>query len=229
MNKLVLVRHGESIWNKENIFTGWVDVPLSEKGIEQAKEAGEVLKENGFTFELGFTSILLRAQTTIELILSQMHVSIPVERSWRLNERHYGALQGQNKDEVKKQYGEEKYLQWRRGYSVRPPDKNPETSYAYQEVGNGNAPMAESLEDTEKRLLPYWQKSILPELKKGKNVIIVAHGNSLRALVKTIDNIEPENMPEIEIPVAQPIIYDLDDNCSFVRHYYLDKNLSCNF
>ncbi|MFA5169141.1 MAG: 2,3-diphosphoglycerate-dependent phosphoglycerate mutase [Candidatus Paceibacterota bacterium] len=223
MNKLVIIRHGESIWNKENIFTGWIDAPLSEKGIEQAKKAGRALKEKGFSFDIAFTSLLERAYKTLDLVLKEMNLSIPVEKSWRLNERHYGALQGENKDEMRKKFGIEQVEAWRRSYNVRPPAKE-EKDFRYEEVKEGEVPLTESLKDAEKRILPYWQESIVPLIKEGKKVIILAHGNSIRALIKNIEGISEEEIAKIakiEIPLATPLVYELDDNLKPINKYYL--------
>lgn len=220
MNRLVIVRHGESVWNKENIFTGWVDAPLSEKGIRQAESAGQSLKEKGFSFDIAFTSVLRRASDTLDLILKEMDISIPIEKSWRLNERHYGGLQGLNKDEMREKFGEEQVERWRRSYDVRPPAKE-EKEYKYKEVGEGKAPSTESLKDTEERLLPYWKETIAPQILSGKKIIISAHGNSIRSLIKNIESISGEEIAKIEIPVGVPLIYELDDNLKPLNKYYL--------
>jgi 2,3-bisphosphoglycerate-dependent phosphoglycerate mutase len=221
MNKLVIIRHGESIWNKENVFTGWIDAPLSEKGIEQAKKAGQSLKEKGFSFDIAFTSVLKRAYDTLDLVLKEMNIVIPVEKSWRLNERHYGNLQGMNKDEARKEFGTEQVEEWRRSYGTRPPEKKAERELEYKEAGEGEVPSAESLEDTERRLLPYWQESIVPLIKEGKKVIISAHGNSIRALIKNIEGISEEEITKVEIPVGIPLVYELDENLKPLNKYYL--------
>lgn len=231
MNKLVIIRHGESIWNKENIFTGWIDVPLSETGIKQARCAGRLLEKDGYSFDIGFTSVLQRAEKTLDIILEEMHLSIPVEKSWRLNERHYGGLQGMNKDEARKIYGEDQIQEWRRSYEVRPPIKKEEklSIYKYKEASRDNAPLTESLKDTEERVIPYWEERIMPEIKNGKRVVISAHGNSIRAIVRIIDNISGVNIAKVEIPTASPLVYDIDDNFNFVKKYYLDPSISCDF
>ena len=221
MNKLVIIRHGESVWNKENRFTGWIDAPLSETGIEQAREAGRNLKNQEFFFDLGFTSVLQRAYNTLNLILSEMSISIPIEKSWRLNERHYGALQGLNKDEARKQFGEEQVQIWRRSYDVRPPKKTEEIKYEYDEIEEGEVPLAESLKDTETRLLPYWNERMAPAIKEGKRVIISAHGNSIRALIRNIEGISGEEIASVEIPIGIPLVYELDDNLKVIDKYYL--------
>jgi 2,3-bisphosphoglycerate-dependent phosphoglycerate mutase len=220
MNKLVIIRHGESVWNKENVFTGWIDAPLSEKGIEQAKKAGQSLKEKGFSFDIAFTSVLKRAYDTLDLVLKEMDIVIPVEKSWRLNERHYGNLQGMNKDEMREKFGKEQVEEWRRSYAVRPPAKE-ERTFRYEEIKEGEVPLTESLKDTEQRLLPYWQESIIPLIKKGKKVIISAHGNSIRALIKNIEGISEEEITKVEIPVGIPLVYELDDNLNPINKYYL--------
>ena len=220
MNKLVIIRHGESVWNKENVFTGWIDAPLSEKGIEQAKKAGQLLKEKGFSFDIAFTSVLKRAYDTLDLVLKEMNIVIPVEKSWRLNERHYGALQGEDKDEMREKFGKEQVEAWRRSYAVRPPAKG-EKTFRYEEIKEGEVPLTESLEDTEQRLLPYWQKNIIPLIKEGKKVIISAHGNSIRALIKNIEGLSEEEITKVEIPVGIPLVYELDDNLKPINKYYL--------
>jgi 2,3-bisphosphoglycerate-dependent phosphoglycerate mutase len=223
MNKLVIIRHGESVWNKENIFTGWIDAPLSEEGIKQAKLAGQILKEKGFTFDLGFTSVLKRAYDTLDLILEKMNLLIPTEKSWRLNERHYGALQGLNKDEMREKYGKDQVELWRRSYDVRPPAKEEKKEFKYEEVKEGEVPLTESLKDTEKRLLPYWKETIVPQIMSGKKIIIAAHGNSIRALIKNIEGISGEEIAKIEIPVGKPLVYELGDNLKPTNKYYLNS------
>jgi 2,3-bisphosphoglycerate-dependent phosphoglycerate mutase len=220
MNKLVIIRHGESVWNKENIFTGWIDAPLSEKGIEQAEEAGKILKEKGFVFDIAFTSALRRAYDTLDLALREMNITIPIEKSWKLNERHYGGLQGMNKDEMRKKFGEEQVEIWRRSYDVKPPIKE-EKTFQYEEVKEGEVPSTESLKDAEERIIPYWEEKIIPLIKEGKRVIISAHGNSIRALIKNIENISGEDITKIEVPVGIPLVYELDDNLKPINKYYL--------
>ncbi len=229
MNKLVIIRHGESVWNKENIFTGWIDVPLSEEGMEQARKAGQLLKKEGFVFDIGFTSKLERASKTLDIVLEEMDLIIPVKSSWRLNERHYGALQGMNKDEMRKLYGADKVEEWRRSYDVRPPAETEEKKFAYNELKGEGAPLTESLKDTEARVLPYWNEEIIPMIKQGKRVVITAHGNSIRAIVRIIDNVSGEKIAKVEIPVGVPLVYEVDDNFDFVNKYYLDKNVPCDF
>lgn len=222
MNKLVIIRHGESIWNKENIFTGWIDAPLSEEGINQARKAGQILKEKGFTFDLGFTSVLQRAYNTLDLVLKEMNVTIPVEKSWRLNERHYGGLQGLNKNETKEKFGEEQVALWRRSYDVQPPAKKEEKEFVYKEIKEGTVPLTESLKDTEERLAPYWKETIVPQILANKKIIIAAHGNSIRALIKNLEGLSGEEITKIEIPVGIPLVYELDDSLKVLNKYYLD-------
>jgi 2,3-bisphosphoglycerate-dependent phosphoglycerate mutase len=226
--KLVLLRHGESIWNKEDRFTGWTDVDLSDKGITQAKEAGRTLREKGYLFDVAFTSVLKRAIRTLWLVLDAMELMwIPVYRSWRLNERHYGALQGLYKAEMAVKVGAEQVHMWRRGYDVRPPaldnaDKRyPGNDPKYRELGENELPLTESLKDTIARCIPYWHKVIAPSLKSGKHVIVSAHGNSLRAMVKYLDNISDEDIPGLNIPTGIPLIYELDEDLKPKKHYYL--------
>jgi 2,3-bisphosphoglycerate-dependent phosphoglycerate mutase len=221
MNKLIIVRHGESVWNKENIFTGWIDAPLSEEGIEQAKKAGKILKEKGFTFDLAYTSVLQRAYNTLDLILEEMNLTLPIEKSWRLNERHYGGLQGMNKDEARNKFGEEQVKIWRRSYDIKPPVEKEVTEYKYEEIREGEVPLTESLKDTEERLLPYWQETIVPQIMSGKKIIIAAHGNSIRALIKNIEGLSGEEIVKIEIPMGNPLVYELDDNLKPINKYYL--------
>lgn len=225
---LVLLRHGESIWNKENRFTGWTDVDLSEKGIQEAIDAGKILKSKGFTFDVAFTSYLIRAKKTLYHVLQEMELNIPVFEAWQLNERHYGALQGLNKEEMAKKYGEDQVKLWRRSYNIRPPalnkddDRFPGKDPKYKDLKEEQLPLTESLEDTLKRVLPYWNERIYPELKKGKNVLVVAHGNSLRALVKIIENVSDDDIVELNIPTGIPLVYDYDLNYDkFSKPYYL--------
>ncbi len=228
MYKVVLLRHGESIWNKENRFTGWTDVDLSEKGLEEARKSGEVLKKEGYVFDLAFTSVLKRAIRTLWIALEQMDlIWIPVYRSWRLNERHYGALQGLNKSETAKKFGEEQVLIWRRSYDVPPPklDKNdprfPGRDPRYHDLDPKDVPFTECLKDTVARFLPYWHDTLAPAIKSGKKVIIAAHGNSLRALVKYLDNVGEEAIVKLNIPTGIPLVYELDDFLKPIKHYYL--------
>lgn len=228
MYKVVLLRHGESTWNKENRFTGWTDVDLSEKGISEAKKAGEVLLESGYTFDMAYTSVLKRAIRTLWLALDEMDLMwIPVINSWRLNERHYGALQGLNKSEMAEKYGEKQVLIWRRSYDIRPPalEKNDERypgfDPRYKELTENQLPTSECLKDTVERFLPYWHETIAPTIKTGKKVLIAAHGNSLRALVKYLDNIPEEEIVSLNIPTGIPLVYELDKNLKPIKHYYL--------
>ena len=228
MIKLVLVRHGQSMWNLENKSTGWTDVPLSEKGIEEAKEAGRVLKQKDFHFDLAFTSVLKRAEDTLDYILKEMgEENIEIKRSWKLNERHYGALQGLNKDETKAKYGDEQVLLWRRSTDVRPPEleendpRYPGNDPKYSKLTENELPKTENLLDTIKRVLGYWNSDIKPELEKGKKIIIAAHGNSLRGLIKYLDNISDEDIIKLELQTGNPICYELDDDLKPIKHYYL--------
>lgn len=228
MKKLVLLRHGESIWNKENRFTGWKDVGLSEKGVEEAKKAAQLLKKEGFDFDVAYTSVLKRAIKTLWIVLEEMDLMwIPVYRSWRLNEKHYGALQGLNKAETAAKYGEEQVLIWRRSYDIAPPplEKNderyPGNDRRYRDLAPHEIPLTECLKDTVTRFLPYWKTTILPDIQKDKNVLIVAHGNSLRALVKHLDNVADDRIAGINIPTGIPLVYELDDRIHPVRSYYL--------
>ena len=228
MYKVVLLRHGESIWNKENRFTGWTDVDLTEKGINEANEAGKVLSENGFVFDLAFCSVLLRANRTLELSLKKMGLqNIPVLKSWRLNERHYGALQGLNKAETAEKHGEDQVLIWRRSYDIQPPALNkideryPGNDPIYKNVNEQDLPLTECLKDTVNRFLPYWYEEIVPAIKAGKKIIIAAHGNSLRALVKHLDDISDEEILKLNIPTGLPLVYELNENMEPVDRYYL--------
>ena len=228
MVKLVLVRHGESQWNLENRFTGWTDVELSEKGVEEAKEAGRVLKEKGYEFDLAFTSVLKRANNTLSYILKEMgEEDIEIRKSWRLNERHYGALQGLNKKETAEKYGDEQVLLWRRSVDVRPPElskddeRYPGNDPKYAELTEEQLPKTENLLDTIDRVLVYWDEAIKPALEDGRKVIIAAHGNSLRALIKYLDNVSDSDIVGIELQTGNPICYELDDNLKPIRHYYV--------
>lgn len=227
MIKLVLLRHGESTWNKENRFTGWTDVPLTELGVEEAKKAGKTLKKEGFAFDIAFTSVLKRATGTTSIVLKQMGLRTPVENAWQLNERHYGALQGLNKAEMAAKYGEEQVLKWRRSYDIRPPaleksDKRwPGYDAKYKGLDEKDIPSTESLKDTVKRVLPYWNGKIVPALRQGKKVLVSASGNSLRALVKHIDNVPDDEIVSFNIPTAVPLVYELDNDLKPVKHYFL--------
>ncbi len=228
MKKLVLIRHGESQWNKENRFTGWTDVDLTEKGIMEAKEAGRTLKEEGYIFDVAFTSVLKRAIKTLYYVLDEMDLLwIPVYKSYRLNERHYGALQGLNKSEMAAKYGEEQVKIWRRSYDVAPmpltedDERNPKFDPRYRDVPKELLPLTESLKTTIDRVVPYWKDVIVPQIEDGKRVLIAAHGNSLRALVKYIDNISDEDIVELDIPTGIPLVYEFDDDMKPIKHYYL--------
>lgn len=228
MYKVVLLRHGESIWNKENLFTGWTDVDLSEKGKEEAREAGLLLKQQGYNFDIAFTSVLKRAIRTLWMVLDEMDLMwIPVQRDWRLNERHYGALQGLNKAETAAKYGDEQVKLWRRSYDIRPPALNeadpryPLKDPRYKDVPQQLIPLTECLKDTVARFLPCWHELIAPDIRSGKQVLIAAHGNSLRALVKYLEDVPDEQIVDLNIPTGVPLIEELDDNLKSVRHYYL--------
>lgn len=228
MKKIVLLRHGESTWNKENRFTGWTDVPLNERGVAEAREAGRLLRKEGYTFELAYTSVLLRAIDTLRLVLEEMKLqSIPVIQHWRLNERHYGALQGLNKAETAARYGEDQVLIWRRSYDIRPPaltpddERHPSRDPRYASLKPEELPLTECLKDTVARFLPYWHETIAPAVREGKRILIAAHGNSLRALVKHLDRISDEQIVELNIPTGIPLVYELDDHLKPLRHFYL--------
>ena len=226
--KLVLLRHGQSTWNKENRFTGWTDVDLSEKGIEEAKEAGKRLKEQGYRFDVAYTSVLKRGIRTLWIVLDEMDLMwIPVYRSWRLNERHYGALQGIYKSKMATEVGEEQVLMWRRSYDISPPAlKTSDTRYPgndprYKELNPDDIPLTECLKDTIERFMPYWHDTIFPTLKEGKRILISAHGNSLRALVKYLDNVPEDKIVKLNIPTGIPLVYELNEDLKPIEHYYL--------
>ena len=228
MIKLVLLRHGESLWNLENRFTGWTDVDLTPKGVEEAKEAARLLAEGGYTFDVAYTSLLKRAIRTLWIVQDGMDLMwLPVHWSWRLNERHYGSLQGLNKAETAAQYGDAQVLVWRRSYSDPPPPltpddpRHPRHDRRYADLSPAELPLAESLKDTVARFLPYWHGTIVPDLQAGKRVLIVAHGNSLRALVKHLDQIPEEEIVGLNIPTGIPLVYELDGDLRPIRHYYL--------
>jgi 2,3-bisphosphoglycerate-dependent phosphoglycerate mutase len=228
MYKLVLVRHGESTWNKLNLYTGWTDVDLSEKGVAEALEGGRVLKSEGYVFDLGYTSLLKRAIKTYNIVTEELdQMWIPVIRSWRLNERHYGALQGLNKAETAAQFGEAQVKIWRRSYDVPPPALTPDDPRypghdpRYADLSAAELPLTECLKDTVARFLPFWHDSIAPNVKAGKRVLIAAHGNSLRALVKFLDNISEKDIVELNIPTGMPLVYELDEDLKPIRSYYL--------
>ena len=228
MIKLVLLRHGESIWNKENLFTGWTDVDLSEQGKVEAKSAGVLLKAEGFSFDVAFTSVLKRAIRTLWITLDELDLMwIPVEHSWRLNERHYGALQGLNKAETAAKYGEDQVLLWRRSYDIPPPaltvsdSRYPGGDPRYQGLSPSELPVTECLEDTVARFLPYWHQTIVPAIQSGKKTLVAAHGNSLRALVKYLDDISNQDILGLNIPTGVPLVYELDEGLKPLQHYYL--------
>ncbi|HOJ96844.1 MAG TPA: 2,3-diphosphoglycerate-dependent phosphoglycerate mutase [Methanospirillum sp.] len=228
MYTLVLIRHGESLWNRENRFTGWRDIDLSPQGIEEARTAGRTLKEQGFDFDIAYTSVLKRAIRTLWIIQDEMDLMwIPVIPTWRLNERHYGALTGLNKTETVEKYGEEQVHIWRRSYDIRPPAYSPDNldnpSYhrRYQEIDQRDLPMTECLKDTVARFIPYWNDEIAPVIRSGRRVLITAHGNSIRALVKHLDSISDADISDLNIPTGIPLVYELDDELKPVRHYYL--------
>lgn len=228
MIKLVLVRHGQSMWNLENRFTGWTDVELSEQGIKEAKEAGIVLKEKGFVFDVAYTSVLKRANDTLDYILRELgQTDIPVKKSWRLNERHYGALQGLNKDETREKYGAEQVLLWRRSTDVKPPElseddeRYPGNDPKYKDLSKDELPTTENLIDTINRVMVLWNSDIKKDLEDGKRIIIAAHGNSLRGLIKYLDNMTDEEIIKLELQTGNPICYELDDDLKPIRHYYL--------
>ncbi len=228
MYRIVLLRHGESVWNRENRFTGWTDVALSEKGIQEAREGGRLLREGGFEFDLAFTSVLKRAIATLNIVLDEMDLHwIPVVKTWRLNERHYGALQGLNKAEMAEKYGEEQVKRWRRGFAIRPPELTPDDERypgrerKYEGIPTTDLPLAESLKDTIARFMPCWHEEIAPQIRAGRRMVISAHGNSLRALVKYLDDISDEAIVELNIPTGIPLVYELDENLRPIRHEYL--------
>jgi 2,3-bisphosphoglycerate-dependent phosphoglycerate mutase len=228
MKKIVLLRHGESVWNKENRFTGWTDVDLSEKGVDEARDAGRLLKEAGFDFDLAFGSVLRRAIRTMWMVLDELDLMwIPQQLSWRLNERHYGALQGLNKGEMAAQYGEDQILVWRRSYDVPPPElartdpRFPGNDRRYADMPAAEIPVTECLKDTVARFLPYWNNVIAPQVKAGKRVIVVAHGNTIRALIKYLDNVSEKDIVGLNVPTGIPLVYELDDDLGPLRNYYL--------
>jgi 2,3-bisphosphoglycerate-dependent phosphoglycerate mutase len=228
MFTLVLLRHGESLWNKENRFTGWTDVDLTEQGMTEALKAGNILKKENYVFDIAFTSVLKRAIRTLWIVLDTMDLMwIPVERSWRLNERHYGALQGLNKAETAAKYGEDQVLVWRRNYDTPPPSldktdpRHPANEHQYDAIDKTELPDTECLKDTVKRFLPYWQTTIAPVIRSGQKVLIVAHGNSLRALVKYLDQISDKEIVHLNIPTGVPLIYHLDETLKPINHFYL--------
>jgi 2,3-bisphosphoglycerate-dependent phosphoglycerate mutase len=228
MPTVVLLRHGESTWNKENRFTGWTDVDLSDRGVEEAREAGRLLREGGYTFDLAYTSVLKRAIRTLWIALDGIdQMWLPVVKNWRLNERHYGALQGLDKAETAEKHGEAQVKIWRRSYDIPPPALTPDDPRhaardpRYADLVAGEVPLTESLKDTVERFLPYWHETIAPSIRSGKKVLIAAHGNSLRALVKYLDGIGNEDIVELNIPTGIPLVYELDEALKPVRHFYL--------
>lgn len=228
MHKLVLMRHGESQWNLENRFTGWTDVDLTETGREQARKAGELLKKEGYTFDLAYSSVLKRAIRTLWIALDAMDAMYtPVGVNWRLNERHYGALQGLNKAETAAKYGNEQVLVWRRAYAIAPEplalddERHPRFDSRYAKIPADQLPATECLKDTVARVLPFWNESIAPAIRAGRKVLIAAHGNSLRALIKHLDNVSDDDIVNLNIPTGQPLVYELDDDLRPIRHYYL--------
>lgn len=228
MQTLILIRHGESIWNQENRFTGWSDADLSENGYIQAKQAGRILKKHGYNFDAGFTSVLKRAIKTLHIILEELdHLWIPVQKSWRMNERFYGALQGLNKAEIIARYGEEQVQKWRRDPHENPPaitkedERYPGHDLRYQHLTSRELPLTENLSETIDRVLPFWNEAIVPVMRKNQKVIICAHGNSLRALIKYIDNLNDKQVTALEIPTGIPLVYELDDELNRIRHYSL--------
>ena len=228
MYKLVLIRHGESTWNKENKFTGWTDVPLSEKGLLEAKEAGKLLKKEGYLFDKAFTSVLKRAIKTLWEILEELDLMwIPIEKTPMLNERHYGGLQGLDKGETAAKYGDDQVKIWRRSYDISPPllektdERFPGTDPRYKELKENEIPLGECLADTVERVIPFWNQFIVPEIKNGKRIIIAAHGNSLRALIKYLDNISDKDILDLNIPTGVPLIYELDEDMKPQKRYFL--------
>ena len=228
MYKLVLIRHGESVWNQENRFTGWTDVDLSEKGVAEGKKAGAQLKKDGFVFDIAYVSVLKRAIKTLNFVLEGMDLLwIPVKKNWRLNERHYGALQGLDKAETAAKHGEDQVKIWRRAYDIAPPplDKSDERfpghDPRYKDLSPEELPVTECLKDTVARFLPFWHEELAPAIKSGKRVVVAAHGNSLRALVKYLDNISDADILELNIPTGMPLVYELDENLKPIKHYYV--------
>ena len=228
MHKLVLLRHGESTWNQENRFTGWTDVDLTERGVAEAREAGRLLREQQFVFDIAFTSVLKRAIKTLGIALDTLdQLWIPVTKSWKLNERHYGALQGLNKAETAAKHGDAQTKIWRRSYDIPPPPleasdpRHPSQDPRYAGVNAADLPLTESLKETVARFLPYWRETIAPTIASGKRVVIAAHGNSLRALVMYLDNIDQQTIVELNIPTGIPLVYELDEMLKPIRHYYL--------
>lgn len=228
MKKIVLLRHGQSEWNKENRFTGWKDVGLTEQGEAEALQAGKLLKEEGFQFDIAYTSVLKRAIKTLWISLEELdQMWIPVVRNWRLNERHYGALQGLNKAETAQKYGDEQVLTWRRSFATRPPaleksdERYPGNDPKYKNLTKEQIPLAECLKDNVERTKPFWESEILKDVREGKNVLVAAHGNSLRAIIKMLDNVSDEDILKINVPTGVPLVYELDNDLKPIKHYYL--------
>lgn len=227
MSKLILLRHGESTWNKENLFTGWTDVPLTDKGEGESHEAAKLINDAGINIDVAFVSVLVRAVDTLDIVLRDLGIKIPVYTSWMLNERHYGALSGLNKKETSEKYGEEQVNLWRRSYSVRPPElaigdkRDAINDPKYKDLKREEIPLAESLKDTENRVLPYWRKVILPEIKNGKNVLLAGHGSGIRSIVKLLDGLSDEGVMELNIPTGIPLVYEFDEGGKQIKHYYL--------
>jgi 2,3-bisphosphoglycerate-dependent phosphoglycerate mutase len=228
MHQLVLLRHGESVWNRENLFTGWTDVDLSDRGQEESRQAGQSLKEQGLFFDVAYTSMLKRAIRTLWILLDEMDLLwLPVRKDWRLNERHYGALQGLNKAETAEKFGAEQVKLWRRSYQVRPPaldegdPRHPRFDPRYARLGRELLPATECLQDTVERVLPFWREQIVPALQRGERPLIVAHGNSLRGLIKYLDGVSDDDIVNLEIPTGKPLVYELDEDLKPIRHYYI--------
>jgi 2,3-bisphosphoglycerate-dependent phosphoglycerate mutase len=227
MPKLILLRHGESIWNKENLFTGWTDVSLSDRGVAESHEAANLIKDVGINIDIAFTSVLMRAVDTLNIVLRDLGIKIPVYNSWRLNERHYGALQGLNKKETVEKYGDDQVHIWRRSYSVRPPAlekgdmRDAINDPKYSELEREEIPLTESLRDTEERVIPYLNDEILPEIKSGKNVILSGHGSGIRSIVKFLDGLDDKAVMDLNIPTGIPLVYEFDDSGKVLKHYYL--------
>ncbi len=235
MYKLVLIRHGQSEWNKLNLFTGWTDVNLTEQGVNEAREGGKVLKKEGFSFDVAYTSVLKRAIKTLNFVLDEMNLDwIPVHKSWRLNEKSYGALQGMNKAETAQKYGDEQVLLWRRSYDVQPPlieetdERHPSFDRRYDNLTAEEKTPGESLKDTYDRMLPLWHEEIAPTIKSGKRVVIAAHGNSLRSLVQFLDSMSEAEILKLNIPTGVPLVYELDENLKPIKHYYLGDQEAIN-
>ncbi|RLQ96220.1 2,3-diphosphoglycerate-dependent phosphoglycerate mutase [Falsibacillus albus] len=231
MNKIVLIRHGQSEWNLLNKFTGWTDVDLTDQGLKEAREAGIILRENGFNFDMGYCSVLKRSIRTLWIILHEMdNMWIPIQKNWHLNERHYGALQGLNKKDTAEKYGDEQVHEWRRSMKVRPPalakddPRHDVNDPKYQHLHEEDIPLTENLEDTERRVLSYWKEEIVPNIKAGKHIIVSCHGNTIRSLVQHLDQISADGIADLNIPTGIPLVYELDDHLKPIRHYYLSIN-----